>query len=317
MFPAFHKVAALALFGYGVSVCFGQTPVAPTAQQPAAQAPASDGVSAPDAQIGPGDLIDVRVFGVPEMAATTRVNSNGDITFPLIGSTHVGGMTVGQAQSSIEQRLVSGGYLRHPQVTILIREFTTQGVSVLGEVQHPGFFPMVHSERLMDAISAAGGLSQRAGKVVIITHRDQTQPMTVNLAFNADALQQQSNIQLRPGDTVNVGRAGIVYVTGDVNRPGGFVLDNSDSVTVLQALALAQGAKATASLNKARLIRRTAAGPQEIDVPLKEIASTKKPDVGMLPDDILFVPNSAGKSAGRKSLESIVQIATGVLIYRP
>jgi len=114
-----------------------------------------------------------------------------------------------------------------------------------------------------------------------------------------------------------VGKAGIVYVTGDVVRPGGFVLDNSDSVTVLQALVLAQGAKGDASLNKARLVRKALSGPQEIEIALKDISSTKKPDVPMLPDDILFIPNSVGKSAGRKTLESIVQITTGVLIYRP
>jgi polysaccharide export outer membrane protein len=127
---------------------------------------------------------------------------------------------------------------------------------------------------------------------------------------------QQSNVELRPGDLITVGKAGLVYVTGEVNKPGGFVLE-SDSVTVLQALALAQGAKTTASLNKARIIRKTPQGPQEIQVALKDITAAKRPDFGMQPDDILFIPNSAGKSAGRRSMESLLQVATGIMIYRP
>ena len=309
-FPRRIAVFSLAL-SVSVAAIKAQSPVTPVT-------PAPEAMSAPDLMLGPGDLIDLRVFGVPDLNATTRIGSNGDASLPLIGVTHIAGLTLEQAQTVVTKKYVAGGFLRDPQVSILIREFTNQGVSVLGEVQRPGFYPIVHAEHLMAAISAAGGLSPRAGKTIIITHRDQSvPPRTVHLSFNANALQEQSEINLQAGDTVNVGRAGIVYVAGDVNKPGGFVLDNSESISVLQAVALAAGTRNTASLDKARLIRTTQTGREDIPVPLKEIVSTKKPDMPMLPDDILFIPNSTGKTVARQSLQTIVQIATGLLIYHP
>jgi polysaccharide export outer membrane protein len=279
-----------------------------------ADTPAS--VSAPDLVLGNGDLIDIKVYGVPELGEITRISANGEVNLALIGAVPVGGLTVEAARKLIEQRLATGKYLKDPHVTILVREFTTQGVAVLGEVQHPGTYPILNAHRLMDAISAAGGLTPRAGETVIITHRDNSAPETIQWSFDGAKL-QQANIELHAGDAVNVGKAGIIYVTGEVGKPGGFLLDNSNSITVLQALALAQGAKPTASLNKAKLIRKTPQGPQEIEIALKDITATKKNDVTMQPEDILFVPNSAAKSAGRRSLESIVQITTGVFIYSP
>lgn len=292
-----------------------QTPLAPD-NNLLVERSAAPAASAPDLMLGPGDLIELKVYGVGDLSETLRIATNGDIDLPLIGAVKVGGLTVDQAQKAVEQRLVSGGFINEPHVSILVREFTTQGVSVLGEVQHPGHFPILSARHLMDAISAAGGFSVRAGKTIIVTHRDNSAAQTITWSFDPVKL-QQANIELHGGDSVTVGKAGIVYVTGEVAKPGGFVLDQSDSVTVLQALALAQGAKPTASLNKARLIRKSPQGPQEIDVALKDITSTKKPDLAMQADDILFIPNSAGKSAGRRSLESIIQITTGVLIYRP
>ena len=301
----------------GLACCgvYAQTPVAPS-DPVAPQMVNAAGISAPDLTLGAGDLIETKVYGVSDLNETTRISATGEINLPLVGTVRVGGVSVEQAQKDIEQRLIAGGFVKDPHVTILVREFTTQGVSVLGEVQRPGHYPIINARRLMDAVSAAGGFTPRAGKTIIITHRDSYAPTVVQWSFDGAQL-QQANLELHAGDSVNVGKAGIVYVTGDVVKPGGFVLDNSDSLTVLQALALAQGAKPDASLNKARLVRKTPQGPQEIEVALKDISSSKKPDVAMLPDDILFIPNSVGKSAGRRTLESIVQITTGVLIYHP
>ncbi|MEO8727045.1 MAG: polysaccharide biosynthesis/export family protein [Acidobacteriaceae bacterium] len=296
------------------SASFAQTGLTPSAV-PHTQTEAN-GVSAPDLTLGPGDLIETKIYEIPELNETLRISSAGEINLPLVGVVLVGGASVEQAQKKIEQRLIGGGFVKQPHVTILVREFTTHGISVLGEVQRPGYFPILNAYRLMEAVSAAGGLTARAGKTIIVTHRDNSAPATLEWSFDSARL-QHANIELHAGDTVYVGRAGVVYVTGDVFKPGGFVLDNSDSLTVLQALALAQGAKPDASLNKARLVRKTLSGPQEITISLKDIGAIKKPDVPMLADDILFIPNSVGKSAGRKTLESIVQITTGILIYRP
>ena len=113
-----------------------------------------------------------------------------------------------------------------------------------------------------------------------------------------------------------VARAGIVYVVGDVRKPSGIVMQNSH-MTALQAIAMAEGTNPTASLNHAKLIRNTPQGRKEVSLPLKKILAARAPDWDLRPDDILFVPNSAAKSAGRRSLEAVVQAATGAAIYHP
>jgi polysaccharide export outer membrane protein len=123
-------------------------------------------------------------------------------------------------------------------------------------------------------------------------------------------------VDILPGDTIVVAKAGVVYVVGAVGKPGGFTMDRNEKLTVLQALALAEGSRPDAALNKSKLIRKTEAGSEEIPIPLGKILASAVPDQKLQPDDILFVPNSAAKGAARRSLEAIVQTATGVIIYR-
>jgi polysaccharide export outer membrane protein len=267
-------------------------------------------------RIGPGDLLEVKVFGAPELGNTLRVSSEGEIAIALIGSVRVAGLTPEQAQTQIEQRFRDGGYLRNPHVSILVKEFASQGISVLGEVAHPGVYPLLGSHRLLDAIAAAGGTTAYAGKRVVVSHRKSSDAVEKVLLARDPETTSTQNIELRPGDTVIVSRAGVVYVSGDVHTPGGFVMNQNDNLTVLQAIALAQGLNPTASLNSARIIRRQAGTLKEIPVALKEIMQAKSPDLELQDADVLFVPNSASKSAARKSLESIVQVATGLAIYR-
>jgi polysaccharide export outer membrane protein len=192
---------------------------------------------------------------------------------------------------------------------VTIAEYATQGISVLGEVQKPGVYPLLGPRYLHDAISVAGGTSPRAGRTVTITHRDQ--PATQRTVELAD------NVSVLPGDTIIVARAGVVYVVGDVAKPGGFLLDNNGHVSVLQALALAGGANKTAALRRAIVIRRSPSGLEELPVPLNRVLSAQAQDAPLQADDILFVPGSATKGAMRRSAEAILQITTGVAIYRP
>jgi polysaccharide export outer membrane protein len=267
-------------------------------------------------RIGAGDLLEVKVFGAPELGSTLRVSGEGEITVALIGSLKVAELTPERAQTEIEQRFRDGGYLRDPHVSILVKEFASQGISVLGEVTHPGVYPLLGTPRLLDAIAAAGGTTARAGKTVVVTHRSSSgAPQTIFLSREAEQVSTQ-DIELRPGDTVVVSRAGIVYVSGDVHTPGGFAMDQNENLTVLQAIALAQGLNPTASLDSARLIRREAGALKEIPVQLKQMMEAKAPDMALKDQDVLFVPNSTSKSAARKTLESIVQVATGLAIYR-
>ena len=269
-------------------------------------------------RLGPGDLLEIKVFGQSELSDTLRVGNNGEITMPLAGAMKVAGETVEEAQKQIEQRLLSGGFLRDPHVNILVKEFASQGISVLGEVARPGIYPLVGPRMLFDAIAAAGGTTNRAGRTVVITHRNPQisgEATTVILSKDPKETVKQ-NLQLQPGDTVMVSKAGIVYVSGDVKNPGGFLLDSNENLTVLQAIALAQGLNPTAASGNVRIIRRDSGKLEDIPVGLKQIMEAKSPDIPLENEDVLFVPNSASKSAARKSLESIVQVATGLAIYR-
>ena len=127
----------------------------------------------------------------------------------------------------------------------------------------------------------------------------------------------KNNIEIFAGDTILVSRAGVVYVSGDVHKPGGVIMDNGSEMTVLQAMAMAEGANPTAALNKAKLIRRTPNGPMEIPLALKSMFASKAPDLPLQAEDIIFVPNSAAKSAGKRSLDAIIQAATRTCHLRP
>jgi polysaccharide export outer membrane protein len=266
--------------------------------------------------IGAGDLLVVSVYGAPDFDKEVRVADSGDISLPLIGPARVAGLTVQQAEGLVQQRLSEGGYFTDPQVSIFEKEYATQGISVLGEVQKPGIYPLLGARALFDAVSAAGGLTPKAGNSITITHRNNPkEPQTVVLPANQE-FPPEINVAVFPGDTIVVSKAGIVYVVGDVHLPGGFVMENP-RLSVLQAVALAQGTNNTAKLEKTVLIRKTANGPKEIPIPLQDIMTAKADDIQLQPEDIVFVPRSTGKAAVRRGLEAILQTATGVAIYRP
>jgi polysaccharide biosynthesis/export protein len=266
--------------------------------------------------IGPGDLLEVSVYGAPDFSKIeTRVSNTGDITLPMIGQVKVGGLPSHEAEAAIAKKLSEGGFFNQPQVSIFTKEYGTQGITVLGEVAKPGIYPLLGPRRLFDAISAAGGTTTVAGETVTITHRDHPdKPETVRLSYNASGA-PESNVIVYPGDTIAVSRAGVVYVVGDVKLPSGIVMQQP-RLTVLQALAMAQGANSTAKLSQAKLIRRGPDGPKESPLDLSKILSAKAPDPVLQPEDILFVPSSTSKKAFTKTLETIVSTASGVAIYR-
>jgi len=281
-------------------------------QQPQAEQPAA---APAEILIGAGDLLEIRVFGVEDLTQAVRVSSAGDINVPLIGAIHVAGLTQGQAEDFIAAKFREGEFIKDPHVSVFTKEYATQGVSVLGEVNKPGVYPLLGAHRLFDVISIAGGLTDKAGKLVTITHRDAPGD-SVNVEISSDpAKAVDCNLPIAPGDTIQVSKAGIVYVVGEVSRPAGFLMDNNGSMTVLQAIALAGGPTPTASLNASKIIRKTPAGIQEIPMPLKKILTAKAEDIALQANDVLFVPHSASKGITRRSLDSIMQVTTGMAVY--
>ena len=294
------------------------TPVATVVPLPNTDVPPSSTlvtVSRDKMRIGAGDLLEVSVFGVSDFKQEGRVSEGGEISLPLVGSIDIGGQTIEEAQKIIEQALVKGGYFRDPHVTVLIKDFASQGVSVLGEVMKPGVYPAMSTRRLYDMISLAGGFSPKAGRLITVTHRDTPETPEKVMLTNDPAKSMQSNVPVYPGDTIVVAKAGIVYVVGDVGKPGGFIMENGERMTLLEAIAMAQGVNRTAATGSAKLIRRTSGTPTEVPIQLKGILSAKAPDIDLMAEDILFVPGSLAKNAFRRGLDSALQIATSVAIY--
>jgi polysaccharide export outer membrane protein len=266
-------------------------------------------------RIGPGDLVEVSLYGVADFKNESRISESGELSVPLVGSVNVRGLTIEEAQDKIGKALKDGGYFREPHVMILMRDFASQGISILGEVTKPGVYPAMSTRRLYDIISLAGGFGPKAGKTITITHRDRPdQPEKVILSGD-QSKSMESNVAVYPGDTILVGRAGVVYVVGDVVRPGGFLMENSERMTVLEAVALAQGVNRTAALGSAKVIRRNAGHPEEVKIPLKSIMAAKSNDVDLMADDILFIPGSAAKGAAKRGMDSVIQIATSLAIF--
>lgn len=264
-------------------------------------------------RLGIGDLLEMSVYNVPELATKTRIGNNGDVYLPLIDYVHVAGLTAEEAQGLIEKRFSDGGFLKDPHVTVFVDEYASQGASVLGEVTKPGVYPVLGQQQLFGLISAAGGFTEKAGRSITVTHRSQPdKPVTVPLARNITD-NPDSNIDVFPGDIVMVRRADIVYVVGDVGKPSGFLM-GPENLTVLKAIALAGGANRTAKLGGARIIRKGPEGMTETPVQLKKMLEAKAPDVPMQADDILFVPSSSSRVLVGRTLEAAMQAATAVSI---
>jgi polysaccharide biosynthesis/export protein len=303
-----------------------QTPVAgdasaastPSATQPALPQKSTPLLANSNVKLGVGDLIEISVFGVPDLSTKARVSSSGEVYLPLIDYVHVGDLTTDEAQEVIQKRLEDGGFVRDPHVTIFVNESASQAIMMVGEVVHPGPYPAIGERHLFDLLSMAGGLTDRAGRTVTIVHRGESN-QKVELQLPQSLTEDtQNNIEVLPGDTIIVSRAGIVYVVGDVQRPSGFAIADN-SLTVLKALALAGGSTRTSSLNKAKILRQTPNGVQEIPVALKKVLHAKAPDVALIKGDVLFVPGSSAKTVGYRTADAAMSLTTavGILAVRP
>jgi polysaccharide biosynthesis/export protein len=304
----------LAVVVSGALVClaqaaFGQSPTtipAPanqTASSASASTPSVSSATKPDESatgssallIGPGDEMDVSVYGAPDLSGHTRVNGDGNISMPMIGYAHVAGLTSDEAEKVIEARLRGSKVMTDPQVSVFVKEYNNSQISVAGEVKNPGSYSALGPHRLFDILQMAGGPTDKAANKVVVTHRDADDSTT--LAISKDPTEMaKSNIELQPGDTVIVPRAGIVYVLGEVTRPGGYVLNSTGGITVLQVVAAAGGPSRLASVGGTRLLRHTANGYHEEHVDLKRLLRGKAPDVTVRNDDILFIPSSRFKT---------------------
>ena len=282
--------------------------------------------------IGPGDQLTIWALGIDETnTRTVIVDPDGCIDLPMIGRVKASGRSAEQLKAALAENLKT--YVKEPEVSVSVSDYHSQPVSVVGAVKDPGVRELRGGKRLLEVLALAGGLTPDAGNAIYITRRkdagdlnvpglmkDESAESTTVRIPAASLLQagdSEYNITIRPNDTIVVPRARMVYVMGEVNRPGGFVLNEREGLSVLQAISLAGGTTRTASSKNARILRpETAKATRtEITLNLKGILTSKAGDVELRPEDILFVPNSAAKSATIRALEAGIQISTGLIIW--
>jgi len=261
-------------------------------------------------KIGPGDLIEVQVFDEPNLQQTVRLNDLGDGSLNFIGSLHLAGLTTDEAGALIAGKLKEGNLLLAPQVTVIIREYSRQGVSVVGEVKTPGVYSVIGGQSLLDVLAAAGGTTPFAGPQITIQRAEDRSTLTITLTKDPHQ-SLSSDVRLYPGDKVVIPRAGLVYVLGDVGRAGGFVMENDGKITLLQALALAGGTTRTSSMSGARLLRKGPSGYEDIHIELGKMLKGRKTDVQLQTEDILYVPGNTVKSAFARTSPAVLAAASG------
>lgn len=284
--------------------------------------------------LGSGDQIMLHVMDLDDISdKPVRVDPSGNIDVPLIGRVPVAGLTVEQFREELSKKLTK--YIESPQIAISVTEYHSQPVSILGAVNAPGVQQLQGPKRLLDLISSAGGLKAEAGSKLTITRQVKWGAIPVSEShtdssgqfFKAEipideltTTQDPSlNIYMRPNDTVTVPKADLVYVMGQVKRAGGFPITSHQSMSLLRAVAMAEGLDRDAAPAKARIMRASNKGSEpaaDTLVDLKSILAGKAPDVQLHPDDVLFVPDSSARSATRRFAEAAVQVATGLAIYR-
>ncbi|MGA9245172.1 MAG: polysaccharide biosynthesis/export family protein [Silvibacterium sp.] len=271
---------------------------------------------APSIAIGAGDQLDIEVFDTPELSGSVRVSQTGEINLTVLGNIQVAGLTPNQAARKIESELKSRGLLIDPHVTVAIAEYATQGATVTGEVRSPGLYPTLGSRRLLDMIALAGGVSQTAGRTATVLHRDDPHnPRNIILVPHNNALSAQENPVISPGDTVVIDKASIVYILGDVGKAGGYLVDNNERLSLLQALSLAGGWTRTSAQSKVILIRQVPEGREEIKLDLRHMVHGEQADIKMSNGDILFVPSSLGKIFAYQGVGAVVNGAEQALVY--
>ncbi len=291
---------------------------------------------------GPDDLLSVTVLEAPDLSRPVRVSASGEISLPLIGVFQVAGLAPRAIELMVQDRLRET-YMRNPQVSVQVLEMQSHTISVMGAVNKPGTFQIRGARTLLEVLSLAQGLAPGAGDTAIVmratggtasaTAQNGTPAgLDTPVAFEAlqgskalppgdfvevklkDLLQAtdpKQNVLVYPGDIVKVMSAGLVYIVGDVNKPGAFPMHDHEKLTILHALALGEGLKPTAAGKNARVIRTLETGSRlEVPVNLSDILNGKAPDVPLQARDIVFVPNSRSKSVALGTADALVRMVT-------
>lgn len=286
-----------------------------------------------DYVIGPEDVITIDVLNVPELKQTVRVENDGTIPVRLLGHVKAAGLTTAELRNDLEKQW-GETYLEDPKVSVFMREFHARPISVIGAVAKPGLYQLTGPRTLIEVISMAGGLGTRGanqpGRFLNVTRKggfddlqlsegmEQTAPdqIEIDLRQLMQSRDPALNIKMKPFDIVSVTKAGIIYVIGAVWKSGGFLMEDRERVTVLQALSMAGGTSAFAKKSAARIVRQGESGSrQEIKVDLGKVIKGTGEDIEMAANDILIVPDSKGRYWGQRGIDLAISTATAAMIY--
>ena len=214
-------------------------------------------------QIGPGDVLKISVYDHPDLSTVVRVDDQGRIAFPLVGQVEIAGQTAAAAAQIVTARL-NGDYVVNPQVSLFVEEFRSQKVVVIGEVMRPGVYELSGPTTLLELVSKAGGLTRLAGRSATI-HRTsgQENTFTINVGEALDSGKGTADVRLLDGDTVTIAKAGVVYVTGQVNRPAAYSIE--PDMTVIKAVTLAGGFTQLAAEGRIKIIRKVDGNEQVLN----------------------------------------------------
>jgi polysaccharide export outer membrane protein len=243
-----------------------------------------DCIAAPELLIGPGDMLKISVYGNPDLNIETRVSEAGKITFPLINAVTVEHLSVAAAENKIAGLLETGGFLRKPQINIVVTLLQSQQVSVLGQVSKPGRYPLDGKRSVTDMLALAGGASVDGGDVVTLIRGGDAggKKEVIDLAAMMRSGDMTKNVELVAGDILYVDRAPRFYIYGEVQRPGVYRLERN--MTVAQALSVGGGLSARGTERGLRIKRGDESGnTKEISVKHDEVLQA---------DDVVYVQES-------------------------
>jgi polysaccharide export outer membrane protein len=267
-------------------------------------------------RIEPGDLLSVNIYDTPEFTDVYRVDPSGNLTLPLCGKVKVEGLTATEVARLLESTLKDAQVLNHPQVNVDVQQYAGQYVTVLGEVASPGRVTAIGPTKLSEILAQVGGLTPIAGTRIRIRHgEDDSGPELEAHYSRSETNQQTGSILVRPGDTVVVPRAGIIYVLGAVFHPGGYVMQEDGKLNVAEALALSGGTVLQAKTEGLRVIRRNPDGTVlDFSLSYDGIAKGTQTPLELQAQDIVYVPMSKLKAA-LSDATGIISAATSAAIY--
>jgi polysaccharide export outer membrane protein len=266
-------------------------------------------------KLAPGFLLNVLVYDEPDFSGPTRVDNEGNVNVPFLKPVHVAGDNVVQAKQALEKAFQDQGILKHPQVSIDVQQFATTSATVIGEVQNPGKVELLKSHTLLEVIGMTGGETATAGNVIELKRADGDPPSKVYHYSRGGDATEIRDVMVHPGDTVIVKKAGIVYVLGAVNRPGGYAMQEQGELNVAQAISLAQGLSLQAKVGGLRVVQKSADGKMvEVPISYKKIMDGKEPPMNLAAGDIVYVPISRLKTV-LGSTTGLVGQTTAAAIY--